>query len=99
MTIVYLEYEMTPVEMAPGKFDLSKKVTRKKKESSDEYESTTDIAYGCTLGRCFEIILSLETSKRLKDKIITVKEYIDEFNLAKEELKIELNNKFKIKIN
>lgn len=77
MDIIYKDYKIVPESNAPGKFNLKKKVKRKKKDSSEEYEDFADISFGTDFSTCLKKIVFLELEK--DQAVVTVEFFIDKF--------------------
>lgn len=106
MIIKYREFVIRPCEHAPGNFDLTKIIKRRKKgdgniknPTGEEYDAEIEFGYGMTLESCFEKIIHVLSSKELDGKEISVSEYLETYIKNKNEIKIELDKVFNIKIN
>jgi polyhydroxyalkanoate synthesis regulator phasin len=75
-----------------GSFDLFKKVSRKKNDSEETYESEQHIGYGYTLERAIKrTIHELVEEEANKKEISTLKEYLEIYRQEVEKLKQIIN--------
>jgi hypothetical protein len=83
--IEYLNYELELETNAPTKFNLYKKTKIKNKKTGDESDGRDVLGYGLSLETCIKKITNLEITK--KDRVIELKQFIEEYKQAFEEVK------------
>ncbi len=76
------DYLLTPSENAKGRFDLSKKVIRTKKDTKETYESDDVIGYGMTLESCVGEIIAHELDK--DDSIVSLLQFVNAYRKERE---------------
>jgi len=74
------------------RYDLYRKVTRKNKDTGEEYQSTKDLGYGMKLEMCIERIIHEEL--RDKEQTQELQEFLQSYIKERDELLKELK-KFK----
>lgn len=105
MKIQYKDYFIAPATNATDRFDLSRAITRTKKQDPlnpgapvETYGAEDEMGFGMTLENCFHQIIKKETSLSFGDSVITINEYLAQYKKEKEELKAYIEDKIQIKI-
>lgn len=106
MRIQYKGYFIEPSVNATDRFDLSRAITRTKKQDPNNldapvetYGAEDEMGFGMSLENCFQQIIKKETALSFSDSVITINEYLDQYKKEKEELRAYIENKTQIKIN
>ena len=97
MKITHLNYKLETSDNNPGKFDLIRIGTSKKKDSDETYEIDIVVGYGYTLESAIQKMIYLELEK--KNEVLTLKEYLKEFSEMKNKFVNDLNEVLNVKSN
>ncbi len=81
-------YRLTPISDSSPRFDLELLYEIKGKNPRSEFKVE---GYGYPLEVALERCAHYAANRKLKDEVITLKRYLDEFKKAKEEIKHEIS--------
>lgn len=105
MKIQYKDYFIEPSVNATDRFDLSRAITRTKKQDPsnpnapvETYGAEDEMGFGMSLENCFQQIIKKETTLSFGESVTTISEYLAQYKKEKEELKAHIENKTQIKI-